>query len=75
MPPRIRIVRQPRGAYCTKSAPASLAIRGSSTSKEDVEKNRAAVEIPFHYRHRGTGTVLETTKANFWTLEDSWPVW
>jgi ketosteroid isomerase-like protein len=32
------------------------------------------VEIPFHYRHRGTGTVLETTKANFWTLEDGWPV-
>jgi ketosteroid isomerase-like protein len=39
-----------------------------------VEKNRAAVEIPFHDRHRGTDTVLETTKANFWTWEDGRPV-
>jgi ketosteroid isomerase-like protein len=44
------------------------------TSDLMIEKNHAAVEIPFHYRHRGTGTVLETTKANFWTLEDGWPV-
>jgi hypothetical protein len=34
------------------------------------------IHIPttIHHRHRGTGTVLETTKANFWTLEDGWPV-
>jgi ketosteroid isomerase-like protein len=39
-----------------------------------IERNRAAVEIPMHYRDRETGTVLETTKANFWTMEDGWPV-
>jgi hypothetical protein len=42
------------------------------TSALLIEKNRAAVEIPFHYRHRGTGSTLETTKANFWNLEDGW---
>jgi len=39
-----------------------------------IEWNRAAVEIPMHYRHRETGTVLETTTANFWTMDDGWPV-
>jgi ketosteroid isomerase-like protein len=39
-----------------------------------VEKDRAAVEIPFRYRHKETGTELTTTKANFWTLVDGWPV-
>lgn len=39
-----------------------------------IDKNRAAIEIPLRYRHRKTGTLLETTKANFWTLEDGWPV-
>jgi ketosteroid isomerase-like protein len=27
-----------------------------------------------HYRHRETGAPFESTKANFWTLEDGWPV-
>jgi ketosteroid isomerase-like protein len=39
-----------------------------------VVKDRAAIEIPFRYRHRGTGKLLETVKANFWTLEDGWPI-
>ena len=37
-------------------------------------RNHAAVEVPIHYRHRETGAPLESTKANFWTLEDGWPV-
>jgi SnoaL-like domain len=41
------------------------------TSDLMIEKNRAAVEIPFHYRHKETGARLATTKANF--LE-GWPV-
>jgi ketosteroid isomerase-like protein len=44
------------------------------TSDIIIERNRAAVEIPMHCRDRERGTVLETTKANFWTLEDGWPV-
>jgi len=39
-----------------------------------IESNRAAVEVPIHYRHRETGAPFESTKANFWTLEDGWPV-
>ena len=39
-----------------------------------TERNRAAIEIPLRYRHRGTGKLFETTKANFWTLEDGWPI-
>jgi ketosteroid isomerase-like protein len=39
-----------------------------------VVKDRAAIEIPFRYRHRATGKLLETVKANFWTLEDGWPI-
>jgi len=44
------------------------------TTKLIVDRNRAAVEIPLHYRNRETGGDLETTKANFWMLEDGWPV-
>jgi hypothetical protein len=44
------------------------------TSDLMTETNRAAIEIPLQYRHRETGTLLETTKANFWTLEEGWPV-
>jgi len=44
------------------------------TSDLIIERNRAAVEIPFHYRHKPTGKALVTIKANFWTLEDGWPV-
>ena len=44
------------------------------TSDLIVERNRAAAEIPFDYRHKPTGKVLSTIKANFWTLEDGWPV-
>ena len=39
-----------------------------------IDRNRAAVEVPIHYRHRETGAPFESTKANFWTLEDGWPV-
>ena len=39
-----------------------------------VDRDRAAVEIPLHYRHIETGVELLTTKANFWTLVDGWPV-
>ena len=39
-----------------------------------IDKNRAAVEVPIHCRHGETGTLFESTKANFWTLEDGWPV-
>jgi len=34
-----------------------------------IDRNRAAVEVPIHY-HRQTGAPFESTKANFWTLED-----
>ncbi len=44
------------------------------TSDLMIQKNRAGAEIPVHYRHRETGTHLETTIANFWTFEDGWPV-
>jgi ketosteroid isomerase-like protein len=44
------------------------------TSDLIIQKERAGVEIPIHYRHRETGTHLETTIANFWTFEDGWPV-
>jgi len=30
--------------------------------------------VPIHYRHRESGAPFESTKANFWTLEDGWPV-
>jgi len=39
-----------------------------------IERNRAAVEVPIRYRHRETGALFESTKSNFWTLEDGWPV-
>jgi len=44
------------------------------TSGLIAQKDLVAVEIPIHYLHRETGTALETTIANFWTLEDGWPV-
>jgi ketosteroid isomerase-like protein len=44
------------------------------TSDLIIQKERAAVEIPIRYRHRETGTHLETMIANFWTFEDGWPV-
>src|SRR4030042_3430113 len=44
------------------------------TSELLIERNRAAVEGPIHYRHRESGAPFESTKANFWTLEDGWPV-
>ena len=44
------------------------------TSDLLIESNRAAVEVPIHYRHRESGAPFESTKANFWTLEDGWPV-
>jgi len=45
-----------------------------STSDLLIERNRAAVAVPIHYRHRESGAPFESTKANFWTLEDGWPV-
>ena len=39
-----------------------------------VYRYHAAVEIPIHYVHRETGASFKSTKANFWTLEDGWPV-
>ena len=44
------------------------------TSGLMTDRNHAAIEIPLRYRHRATGKVLETTKGNFWTVEDGWPV-
>jgi len=44
------------------------------TSGLITQKDKAAVEISIHYRHRETGTALETTIGNFWTFEDGWPV-
>ncbi len=44
------------------------------TSGLIVERDRAAVEIPLRYRHKESGAELTTTKANFWTLADGWPV-
>jgi hypothetical protein len=38
------------------------------------DRSHAAVEIPLRYRHRSKGKLIETTKANFWTLEDGCPV-
>jgi SnoaL-like domain len=39
-----------------------------------VEGDRAAVEIQMHCRHLETSTVVTATKANFWTLENGWPL-
>jgi ketosteroid isomerase-like protein len=44
------------------------------TSDLMMERNRAAVEIPVHYRHRATGVPLESVFVNFWTIEENWPV-
>jgi ketosteroid isomerase-like protein len=44
------------------------------TSDLIIQKDRAGIEIPVRYRHRETGTLLETIIANFWTFEDGWPV-
>jgi ketosteroid isomerase-like protein len=44
------------------------------TSELTIGKNRAAVEIPVHYRHRQTGVPLESIFVNFWTLEKDCPV-
>jgi hypothetical protein len=44
------------------------------TSDLMIQKNRAGLEIPIHYRHKETGTLLETTIVNFWTFGDGWPV-
>jgi ketosteroid isomerase-like protein len=33
-----------------------------------------AVEVRTQCRHRESGAWLDTTKSNFWTLEDGWPV-
>jgi ketosteroid isomerase-like protein len=44
------------------------------TSDLMVKNGRAGVEIPIHYRHRETGTEIETKIVNFWTFEDGWPV-
>ena len=38
------------------------------------DRSHAAVENPLRYRHRSKGKLIETTKANFWTLEDGCPV-
>jgi hypothetical protein len=35
-----------------------------------IETDRAAVEAPIRYRHRENGAPFESTKANFWTLDD-----
>jgi ketosteroid isomerase-like protein len=39
-----------------------------------TDRNRAAVEIPMRYRHRGTGVHLESIFVNFWTFEAERPV-
>jgi ketosteroid isomerase-like protein len=44
------------------------------TSTMMFEEDRAAVEVAFRYRHKATGKILVTTKANIWTLEEGWPV-
>ncbi len=44
------------------------------TSDLMIQKDRAGLEIPIHYRHKETGLQLETTNVNFWTFEDGWPV-
>ena len=44
------------------------------TSDLMIQKNRAGLEIPSHYRHKETGMQLETTIVNFWTFEGGWPV-
>lgn len=44
------------------------------TSDLMIQKNRAGLEIPIHYRHKETGVQLETMIVNFWTFEDGWPV-
>lgn len=44
------------------------------TSDLMIQRNRAGAEIPIRYRHRETGTQLETMIVNFWTFEDGWPI-
>jgi ketosteroid isomerase-like protein len=44
------------------------------TSDTMFRKDRVGLEIPICYRHRQTGMQLDTVVANFWTLEDGWPV-
>jgi ketosteroid isomerase-like protein len=44
------------------------------TSELLIQKSRAAVEVPIRYRHREMGAAFESTKTNFWTLEDGRPV-
>ena len=44
------------------------------TSNLLINKNGAAAEIFMQYRHKTTGEVLSSSKANFWTFEAGWPV-
>jgi ketosteroid isomerase-like protein len=44
------------------------------TSNLLINKNSAAAEIVMQYRHRPSGEILDTTKANFWSFEAGWPV-
>ena len=44
------------------------------TERLMIEKDHAAAEIPTHCLHRATRASYEATKANFWTLEEGWPV-
>jgi hypothetical protein len=53
------------GQYCCLSLDAKELM---------VDGNRAAVEVQMHCRHRETSMVVKATKANFWTMEDGWPV-
>ena len=39
-----------------------------------VSADSASVEVRTRCRHRPSGTVLDVTKSNLWTLEDGWPV-
>ena len=73
----------PLGGLCSgkKAALARLGLIAAEfdflrfdTNDLMIHKERAAVEIPIHYRHRQTGVVLETKMANFWTFEEGWPV-
>jgi hypothetical protein len=47
---------------------------GYDTSDLLIHKNRAALEIIGHYRHKATALEIETTIVNFWTFEDGWPI-
>jgi hypothetical protein len=61
-----------RHSLACSSSWRSFIFDAIDTSDLPIDKNRTAIEAPI--RHSHPGVRFESIKANFWTLEDGWPV-